>query len=321
MPFSSDLTGGTILLTGPTGGLGSAVLEPLSRSRPAHLVLLGRSRPALEASANRARAAGARAVSVVVVDLADLQDVGSAGRQVAALVEAGAPPLSLIVLNAGLQMGDRRHASAQGLELTFAVNVVAQHMLLRTTAGATAAAGRTVLLGSGTHFGDWHSYGSVPPPVWQDPSLLARVDSDPAPGDAKAGGRGYATSKLAVLYLAHAWQARLVERRFTVFDPGLMPGTGLAREMTGAPLWIWNHVMPAMTFLPAWSTPKRAAQHLTAVALGEIPGSSSTGYVELGKARRSSPASYDPDREQRLWEYLEELTSQYLSGKSTSTVA
>jgi NAD(P)-dependent dehydrogenase (short-subunit alcohol dehydrogenase family) len=193
--------------------------------------------------------------------------------------------------------------------------VVAQHLLLSTTLAATAHGAHTVLIGSGTHFGDWHSYGSVPPPVWQDPTLLARPDTGrderDAEDDGKAGPRAYATSKLAVLHLAHAWQARHGDRRYNVFDPGLMPGTGLGRELTGAQLWAWNHVMPAMTFLPGWSTPRRSGEHLAALALGETHGDLAGGYVELGTLRKSSPGSYDLDHQQRLWDVLEELAVRY----------
>ncbi|MBC7679479.1 MAG: SDR family NAD(P)-dependent oxidoreductase, partial [Pseudorhodobacter sp.] len=167
----------SILLTGPTGGLGRALLEPLARRHPAHLVLLGRARGPLQDAAEIARAAGARAVSIVEADLADLDDVARAGAALAALVKGGVPPLTSLVLNAGLQMTDRRHVSAQGLERTFAVNVAAQHLLLKASSAATAPGAHAVIVGSGTHFGDWHSYGMVPAPKWQDPELLARPDT------------------------------------------------------------------------------------------------------------------------------------------------
>lgn len=301
----------SILLTGPTGGLGRALLEPLARRHPAHLVLLGRSRGPLEGAAEVARSAGARAVSLVEVDLADLDDVARAGAAVTALVRGGVPPLTSLVLNAGLQMTDRRQVSAQGLERTFAVNVAAQHLLLRTTtAGATAPGAHAVVVGSGTHFGDWHSYGMVPAPKWQDPELLARPDTGDEASDAAAGGRAYATTKLAVLHLAHAWQARRGDRlRINVYDPGMMPGTGLGRGLTGVQELAWNRLMPTMTFLPGWSTPRRSAEHLAALALGQTHPDLRGGYVELGRARQSSPASYDLEQEQRLWEVLEDLTA------------
>jgi NAD(P)-dependent dehydrogenase (short-subunit alcohol dehydrogenase family) len=318
VPRNSSPTPGTVLLTGPTGGLGQALLGPLARRKPTHLVLLGRDPVALEAAAQVARDVGAPAVTVVQADLADLNSVARAGRDVSELVQAGAPPLSAMVLNAGIQMADRRHTSAQGIELTFAVNVVAQHLLLSTTVAATAPGAHSVLVGSGTHFGDWHSYGMVPPPQWQDPTLLAQPDTEPIGRGAghlrRSGPRAYATSKLAVLHLAHAWQARQGDRRFNVFDPGLMPGTGLGRQLTGGQLWAWNHVMPALTFLPGWSTPRRSGEHLAALALGEVHGDLLGGYVEIDKVRHSSPMSYDLAHQERLWEELHALATPYTSG-------
>lgn len=300
----------SVLLTGPTGGLGRALLEPLARRHPAHLILLGRARNPLEEAAETARAAGARAVSVVEADLADLDDVARAGEAVTALVRGGVPPLTSLILNAGLQMTDRRQVSAQGLERTFAVNVAAQHLLLKATAAATATGAHAVIVGSGTHYGDWHSYGMVPAPAWQDPELLARPDTDDGRTDATAGGRAYATTKLAVLHLAHAWQAHSGDRlRINVYDPGMMPGTGLARGLEGAQKFAWNRLMPTMTFLPGWSTPRRSAKHLAALAFGQTHADLRGGYVELGKERKSSPASYDPEQQHRLWEVLEDLTT------------
>jgi len=301
---------GSVLLTGPTGGLGRALLAPLARRQPEHLILLGRAPGPLDAAQQLARDAGARAVSVVDCDLADLDAVASAGWAVTALIDAGYPPLRSMVLNAAVQMTDRHQHNRQGLELTFAVNVVAQHLLLKSTAAVSAPGSHAVIVGSGTHYGDWHSYGMIPRPAWKDPTLLAQPDSDDASPDRTSGGRTYATSKLAGLYLAHAWQARNQgRRRINVFDPGLMPGTGIARGLARFPLFAWNHVMPALTFLPGWSTPPRSAQHLAAFALGEVHTNLSGGYVELGQVRQSSAASYDLIREHRLWRVLEDLTA------------
>lgn len=293
-------TARTVVLTGPTGGLGRALLNPIARRRPEHLVLLGRSASSLADAARYASRAGARAVSVVEADLADLDAVARAGQRITDLAQQAGAPVTSMLLNAGVQLTDRRHTSAQGLELTFAVNVVAPHLLLRTTLGAAAPGARVVLVSSGTHLGDWHSYGMVPRVRWQDPALLARADSDDDAADAAAGGRAYSTSKLAVIHLTHAWAARQGERlRVNAFDPELMPGTGLAR---GLQLGAWNYVMPALTFLPGWSTPQRSASHLAALAFGDAHPDLTGGYVEIGAVRRSSAESYDPAREDRLWE-------------------
>jgi len=36
----------------------------------------------------------------------------------------------------------------------------------------------------------------------------------------------------------------IVFRLINAFDPGLMPGTGLAREAAARLCWLWNHVLP-----------------------------------------------------------------------------
>lgn len=308
---------GTVVLTGPTGGLGLALIEPIARRRPERLVLLGRSTSALQGLAQQALEAGARAVSVVEADLSDLDAVARAGDQISDEAARTRAPITGLLLNAGIQLTDRRHTNAQGLELTFAVNVIAQHLLLRSTLEATAPGARAVLVSSGTHKGDWHSYGLVPAPRWQDPALLARPALAGTADEPNTGGRTYATSKLALVHLAHAWHRRHGDRlRINAFDPAMMPGTGLGRDLPRASLWAWNHLMPAMTFLPGWSTPRRSANHLTALALGDVHPDLSGGYVELGQVRRSSPESYDTAREQQLWEYLEGLSARPRSHQS-----
>ncbi|SDQ67215.1 hypothetical protein [Quadrisphaera sp. DSM 44207] len=215
-----------------------------------------------------------------------------------------------------MQTTDRRRTSAQGLELTFAVNVVAQHLLLRSTLAATAPGAHAVLVSSGTHR-PGRSYGWIPRPRWEDPALLARPDPDDAPDERSAGARAYATSKLAGVHLVHAWAARVGGRmRVNAYDPGLMPGTGLARGQRGALLWTWNHLLPALTPLPGWTTPRRSAHHLTALAAGAAHPDLDGGYVELGRVGRSSAESCDAGREQRLWEVLEQLVEPHLPAGS-----
>jgi NAD(P)-dependent dehydrogenase (short-subunit alcohol dehydrogenase family) len=295
----------SILLTGPTRGLGRAVLDEFARTRPEpDLLLLGRP-PAVDEVAREARAAA------LPVDLADLAAVRAAGDAAAAQVADGQrPPFTTVVLNAGIQTVDRRHRGADGHELTFTVNVLAQHLLLARLWPALAPDAHVVLLGSGTHYGDWHSMGMIPPPRWEDPADLARAGVGDDADRPVAGQRAYSTSKLAVVLLAHAWQRRASERRVNVYDPGLMPGTGLARDMTPWRQWTWRNVMPVLTVLPGVATPARSARLLAGFALGESHPDLRGGYVSLSRATRSSPASYDEAREERLWEVAESLTAQ-----------
>jgi NAD(P)-dependent dehydrogenase (short-subunit alcohol dehydrogenase family) len=305
----SDITGpASILLTGPTRGLGRALVDVLARTHPTPSLLLAGRDPAAVAAAV---AAAGPAAAALPLDLADLRSVRAAAEAVVEQVGAGhRPPLTALVANAGVQIADRRHRSADGYELTFAVNVVAQHLLLRTLLPALAPGAHVVLLGSGTHWGGRRSMGLVAAPRWEDPADLARPGRGDDADQPVAGQRAYATSKLAVVLLAHAWQRRHGDRlRVNVYDPGLMPGTGLARDLAPWQQWVWHHLMPGMRILPGVTSAAVSARHLAALTLGHAHPTLRGGYVELGRVTRSSPASYDEVHENRLWKVLEELTA------------
>ena len=298
----------TVLLTGPTSGIGAATVERLLEhpSRPV-LLLLGRDRYRLDELVARAHTLG-RTAHPVTLDLADLDSVDAAADEVHGLVEKGVfPAIDVALFNAGLQMTDRHHTSAQGHELTFAVNVLAQHALLRRLEGLLAPRAHTVLMGSSTHRGKRASFGLVPDPRWADPVELAAPATGPRAGTREPGGVAYATSKLALVTLAHDWAERLGAsgRRLNVYDPGLVAGTGLGRDMRPHEYWAWRRIMPAMSLLPGATTPGRTARHLVALGLGEAHSGLHDGYVEMSRVTRAEPVTFDPDRRRGLWEWCE----------------
>ncbi len=300
---------GPVLLTGPTRGLGRATTLRLAR-QGVPLVLLGRPGPRLEEVAREALAAGAPAATTVPVDLADLASVRRAGDRVAAAVAAGeVAPLGAVVSNAGLQLRDARQVTADGLETTFGVNVIAPHLLLRRLEPALAPGAHVVLVSSGTHYGD-RSMGLVAPPRWDDPERLARPDASPEGATPTAGSRAYATSKLAVVHQVHEWQRRRGGAlRVNAYDPGLMPGTGLARDYGLLQRVAWRTVFPALRVLPGVTSPTRSARHLADLAVGRAHPGLRGGYVAVGRAEEPSAASFDEEREARLWEVAERLSA------------
>ncbi|NYF16697.1 NAD(P)-dependent dehydrogenase (short-subunit alcohol dehydrogenase family) [Microbacterium sp. AK009] len=309
----SDITP-TVLLTGPTRGIGRAMLHRLL-THPAQprLVLLARDRGSLDEAVAAARAAGADARGILL-DLADLDSVRSALEKVAALVRSGeVATIDAALLNAGGQFLDRRHVSAQGHELTFAINVVAQHAVLQGLVPLLSPTGHVVLAGSSTHRGKRQSFGLVPDPFWQEPAELAIPDDTP-PGTFRAererGGVAYATSKLALVTLSHPWATRLgsTGRRLNVYDPGLVAGTGLVRGMPAYMDWVWRNVMPAMAVLPGATTPRGTARHAVALALGERHRDRHDAYIEIGRETRAEAVTFDAGRQSRLWAWLQDAT-------------
>jgi NAD(P)-dependent dehydrogenase (short-subunit alcohol dehydrogenase family) len=311
----SDITPRTtVLLTGPTRGIGAAVLHALlARPEPLHLVLLGRPSARLRAAVEAASRAGAP-VQAVPVELGDLDSVRAAVAEVTDLVATGTVPRpDAVLLNAGAQHDDRRRRSAQDLEATFAVNVVAQHVLLSGLEALLAPAAHVVLLGSSTHRGRRASFGLVPDPDWQPPEVLATPDDGPARSSAlerHRGGVAYATSKLALVTLSHPWARRLgaAGHRLNVYDPGLVAGTGLGRDMPTYRYLVWRWLMPAMSVLPGATTPARTARHAVSLLLGEREPALTDGYVEMGRVTAAEPVTFDAGRQDVLWSWLEDRT-------------
>ena len=148
------IASGTVLITGPTGGLGKATTLAIA-NRPAEqrpdLLLVGRPGTALTEVAEAARAAGAT-VQEIGCDLARLADVRDAARQVKDLLAAGAVrPLRAIVANAGVSVADTHNASADGYELTFAVNHLAHAQLIGDLLDSLTEPAKVVLLASYTY--------------------------------------------------------------------------------------------------------------------------------------------------------------------------
>jgi len=197
-------------------------------------VLRHRGRPgnALAGVAAEARAAGATAHEIGC-DLASLDDVHAVAETVKELLGSGAVrPLRGLVANAGLSVADTRTTSADGYELTFAVNYLAHAQLIGDLLDSFATPARIVLVGSNTYYANWvRRMMTVPAAQWKDPLELAKPAGPEVSPTLKAAGVAYSDSKLAILYYAHELQRRAPEGiNVAVFEPGFMPGTGLSRQ-------------------------------------------------------------------------------------------
>jgi NAD(P)-dependent dehydrogenase (short-subunit alcohol dehydrogenase family) len=300
---------GTVLITGPTRNLGrNTVLALADRSagqRP-DLLLVGRAGPDLTAVADEARARGAN-VREIGCDLARLADVRSAAATTRDLLAEGAVrPLRALVANAGVMSADTRRASADGYELTFAVNYLAHAQLIGDLLGSFTAPARVVLIGSNTyHSNVWRKLLGVAEAKWADPLELARpAASDQAPSMATSGV-AYSNAKLAILYYAHELQRRAGNGiNVSVFEPGWMPGTALGR---GAPSAA-QAMSRALGRMPGVSTPERSGPLLAAMAVDDKWAHLRAGaFVVKTKLTEVQPIANDRDREHRLWEATTEL--------------
>jgi NAD(P)-dependent dehydrogenase (short-subunit alcohol dehydrogenase family) len=305
----NSMSSGTVLITGPTGGLGKAATLAIA-NRPTQqrpdLVLVGRPGQGLAEVAEAARAAGAT-VQEIGCDLARLADIRAAGRRVKALLEAGAlRPLRAIVANAGVSVADTHSASADGYELTFAVNHLAHAQLIGDLVDSLAVPARVVLLGSNTYYQNiFRRILRVAPAIWRDPIELARPTPADVPATLESAGVAYSNSKLAILYYAHELQRRAPAGiNISVFEPGFMPGTGLSRGH-GPGVQKIGRVIER---IPGISSPARSGPALASIALDDRWAHLSGGaFVVKDQEREVKKFASDPARESRLWEATAEL--------------
>lgn len=219
------------------------------------------------------------------------------------------PPIQALVLNAGLQFPEGVRYSADGFESTFAINHVGHALLFSLLLPHLADNARIVVTSSGTH--DPAQKSGLPDAKYTTAEELAH----PTPESAQNAGRQrYATSKLVNVmwtYALHRRLTRVQRKSWTVvaMDPGLMPGTGLARESGAFLRFLWIQLMPRM--LPLLRllvssnvhSPKESGAALARLAVSKDVEGSSGVYYEGQRKIKSSEDSYDEKKQEDLWEW------------------
>jgi NAD(P)-dependent dehydrogenase (short-subunit alcohol dehydrogenase family) len=295
----------TVLITGGSSGLGYRTAAEIARSDSDWDVVITGRGASVQTAADRLgnRVTGLR------LDLAALEDVR---RFVRAFPGENIPPLHAIVCNAGTQIVSGTTTTVDGFEQTFAVNHLAHFLLVRGLLPSMATPGRIVFVASDTH--DPAKRTGMPAPVYTTARDLAYPDagnSTDSPG--QTGRRRYSTSKLCNVLTAYELSRRLGEGRppitVNAFDPGLMPGTGLARDYPGIQGFAWHYLMPILTVVPIVNvhTPKQSAQALARLILEQSLADTTGRYFSGRRDVRSSADSYDLAKARDLWNTSAEL--------------
>jgi NAD(P)-dependent dehydrogenase (short-subunit alcohol dehydrogenase family) len=290
----------TVVITGANAGLGlECARNLLTRDDSWHVVLAVRN-PDLGAAAIADLGAPDRC-SVIRCDLASLASVRDF---VAAFAATDLPPLHAIVCNAGLQTVGTKF-TVDDVEMTFGVNHLGHFALVQGLLERLVAPARIVVVASGTH--DPAKFTGMPHPNYTSAEELAH----PA-DDAPVNGRlRYTTSKLCNVLFAYELDRRLGEGArgvtVTVFDPGLMPGSGLARDYSPAQRFVWRFIGPVLRLLPNVNSTRTSGSRLAALAVDSSFEGVTGRYYEGAKQIRSSVDSYDTTKALDLWMSSERL--------------
>ena len=88
-----------------------------------------------------------------------------------------------------------------------------------------------------------------------------------------------------------------------LYDPGLMPGSGLARDYGAVQRFAWKYVFPALRLVVPNVNSTGASGKVLAQLISEPRFEGVTGkYFVSHEAQRSSDESYDREKAAELWE-------------------
>jgi NAD(P)-dependent dehydrogenase (short-subunit alcohol dehydrogenase family) len=310
----------TVIVTGGNFGLGFETARAVLRDGDGwNVVIAGRSPQRCEQAVSRlCHEIGTPPVESMVMDLASLASI----RQFALHFSAGnRPPLRALVCNAGVQHVGPTQRTEDGFESTFGVNHLGHFLLANLMLRYMEGPGQIVFVSSGTH--DPNQRSGMPEPILKHARSLAAPDDDEearrSPG--LVGRRRYTTSKLCNVLCTYEMDRRLKENGMSTselpitvnaFDPGLMPGTGLARGYGPAARFAWTVLGPLLRlslrpFHVNIHSPEESGRALARLVLDPSLESVSGRYFEGVKEIRSSEESYDKTKAAALWEQSAEL--------------
>ena len=281
-PGPGALQGKTVLITGPTSGLGQAASRVFARLG-ARLVLVGRDAPKLRSvRAELTRDYPDAAVATVVADMSSLGSVTAAVDE----VRVTESRLDVLIDNAGA-IHERRIVTPDGLEATFATMVVGPFMLvaglLPLLHGADRVPRRVISVTSGG--------------MYAQPLDIHDLGYEVGPFD---GTRAYARAKRAQVGLVREWARRLGRPgssglTVNAMHPGWAATPGLAASLPG-----FTRIMR-----PILRTPSEGIDTLVWLATSDA-GATTTG--RLYHDRRPRPFDRLPstrltaDDRRRLWD-------------------
>jgi retinol dehydrogenase 12 len=278
-----SMVGKTCLVTGATAGIGELTARELAR-KGATVVVVGRSPARCEATVKAIRReTGNPSVDFLVADLSSRADV----RKLASEFQSRHDRLDVLLNNAGAMFA-KRLESADGIEMTFALNHLGYFLLanlLLDTLKASAPS-RVVNVASDAH------------------RFVSKVDFDDPQGKLKYGGwHAYSQSKFANILFTYELARRLSGTGVTCncLHPGFVASNFTAGN--GAMGWM----MRRFASLFAISVEEGAKTSIHLASSPDVEGITGQ-YFAKAKPAESSKPTHDEAAAGRLWALSEELT-------------
>ena len=284
-PISSfDLRGKTVIITGPTSGLGEQVARQLALTG-ANLVLVARNEEKCARVINEIAplCTGSKPV-FVPAEMGDLESVRSA----CAAIQQQCTHIDVLIHNAGALLNTRQ-VSPQGIEQTVASHVVGP-FLMTTLLLPLMNGGRVVTVSSG----GMYSSGL---PVFDKGETLEM------PAHKYGGSKQYAIAKRAQVTLTEMWATRVLQTEFVSMHPGWADTPGVQESIPG-----FRRVTA-----PILRTASEGADTIAwLAAVSPLPGRNGTFWSDREiRPTHKTPQSKKLDTEvnrQSLWQQVEQMS-------------
>ncbi len=293
--------------------MGFHTAQALSRLPDAHIIAGVRNPKHARDLQNKMPA---ESLTIIPLDLDNLSSVAAFAEKVASIISPS-DELSAIICVAGLQLIGPKEMSSPNIERTFQVNFLSHFLLVELLRKHLKPGGSIITVGSGTHnprdklaSGFGFRGGFFP-----DVQAVAEGKLGNTGSTVQLGMDRYATSKLcAILYANHmAHDPNYQGFNVLSFDPGLMPGTHLARERSIMEKFGWYYILPlARHVMGGISTSRQSGSELVRLCIQENKHVSGS-YIEFtGKPAPRSELSQNKDKGRELVEYSRVLLGDYL---------
>lgn len=307
----------TVIITGGNSGLGYYCAQEIAKSEDWYIILACRNQDkATQAVKKLQETTQRKYIEAMTLDLASLASVRTFAAE---FTNRDLPPLKAIVCNAGIQFIQRQTYTQDGFDTTFGVNHLGHFLLVNLLLKHLVSPARVIFVSSDTH--DSSKTTGMPAPYFRAPQLIAYPEKDPQLKNKKIGEIGriaYTTSKLCNVLCAYELSHCLQEEGYSteqnpitvnVFNPGLMPGSGLAQDYTPVAKFVWNNILPILCkFVPNVNTMENAGKALARLVLcpelTNVTGKYFSGFNIID----SSEESYDRVLARQLWDTSIELT-------------
>lgn len=304
------------VLTGATSGLGLEAARLIANASSDNVLVVGARRPN---TVDKLKAAvPAKQLILEQLDTSSIASVTEFSSSVLARLHKQS--IKGLMLNAGRQIVSEKKTSIDGFELTFATNVFGHIALFLQLGDLINTETVVVSTASGTHDPDHvlakkHGFsgGVFPSALKVSIGDYGRTD---LPG---AGLDRYSTSKLCNVMFTYGMGDEVGHNgpRFIAFDPGLMPGTELARDRSKAVQFAWKKVLPAaLRRSEGVSSAQRSGAVLADLLLGREASDGTGLHIEFTrKPIRSSVLSYSKIKQAELMQFVRDT----LAARTTPT--